>query len=88
MCGVMVLLSRRVRVRSGCCRVHHRRLLRSLSTPTDSHHHSPIQRSKNAISPPPPLTTSRPPRALCACYIPLPRYLPFLGEQLAPKAAQ
>jgi hypothetical protein len=80
-CHALVLLSRRVRVRSGCCRVRHRRLLRSLSPLTGSHHRSPIQRSKNAISPPPPLATSHPPWALCECYRPPPRYLPFLGEQ-------
>ena len=34
------------------------------------------------------LATSHPPWALCECYRPPPRYLPFLGEQQAPEAAQ
>jgi hypothetical protein len=64
-------------------------LLRSLSTPTDSQHRGPIQRSKNAISPPPLISLLSPPHTLYElrpCYRPPPRHLPFLGEQLSPKA--
>ena len=44
----------------GCCRAHHRPLLRPLSTPTNSHNRSPTQTCKNILSPPPPLSTSHP----------------------------
>jgi hypothetical protein len=67
------------RGRCGCCRVHHRPLLRSLTAPTNSHTRSPIQTPKTYH-----LTTTHhlfsPSHCLCerkSCYRPTPSpYLP------------